>query len=63
MQKTILTITFALLTFGLAGCNEEKPVTQAQEPEQTQQAKDINEAIGKSTAAPSSTPSQRKYKY
>jgi len=34
MQKTILTITFALLTFGLAGCNEDPKEKQAAADEQ-----------------------------
>lgn len=61
MSKTIITITAIVFGLSLAGCNEDPQAKQA--ADQAADAAKANDAISKSTAAPSSTPSQRKYKY
>lgn len=64
MKKIVTAIVLIVAGLGLVGCNEEKPQAQSQEPEQKQQAKDINEAVGKSTAVPTlDLPEKGKYKY
>lgn len=57
MQKIITIITVLAFSFALAGCNEDPKEKTAAESAKA------NENISKSTAAPSSTPSSRKYKY
>lgn len=56
-MKKIVTTLIITASFGLAGCNEDPKEKQAAD------AAKANENISKSTAAPSSTPSERKYKY
>jgi uncharacterized lipoprotein len=57
-MRTIATIIIAIVLAGsLAGCNEDPKEKQASD------AAKANENISKSTAAPSSTPSEKKYKY
>jgi hypothetical protein len=56
-MKRIIALTSIILAFSLAGCNEDPKEKQASD------AAKANEDISKSTAAPSSTPSEKKYKY
>lgn len=57
MKKITTLIIITCSCFWLAGCNEDPKEKQAAD------AAKANENISKSTAAPSSTPSQKKYKY
>lgn len=56
-MKKIVAPLIIIAGLGLAGCNEDPKEKQAAD------AAKAKENISKSTAAPSSTPSQRKYKY